>query len=579
MDGSPRILLVVGGGIAAYKSCELVRLIKKAGGDVTCVLTDGGAQFVTPMSLAALSGNKVYSSLWDLKDEVEMGHIELSREADLVVVCPATADLLAKMAAGIADDLGTTLILATDKPVLAIPAMNVKMWENEATRRNVAKLVEGGVKVMQPDEGEMACGDVGPGRLPEPEMVWLEIADTLDLDPGLAGPVEVAAYLESTAAPVDEEEGEEEEEDHGGGLGGLLASLITRATPRRIKDEEVEYEAEFDPHLAEAAGDALPEELEYVYEEVDAEPDLDNPIFAKKGKAKSAPPTDPEAINHLVRTGAGGQAPEPIEGDDHGVTVDDPAARAAPALAEPVAKTRPEDIVVEELLEDPLAGQPAFETDPEHRPLHGKHVLVTAGPTYEAIDPVRYIANRSSGRQGFAVAAAAAALGARVTLIAGPVHLKTPLGVDRVDVESASEMADAVKKALPADAAIMIAAVSDWRSKDVASEKIKKRGSAPPALILQENPDILATLAADTRRPALLIGFAAETENLIDNAKKKRKTKGADWIVANDVSKDVMGGSENTVKLITSKDVDHWDPMPKEQVALKLMEKVADALK
>jgi len=236
-------------------------------------------------------------------------------------------------------------------------------------------------------------------------------------------------------------------------------------------------------------------------------------------------------------------------------------------------------VLVEELSDDPLDGQPAFDIDPEHRPLYGKHVLVTAGPTYEPIDPVRYIANRSSGKQGFAVAAAAAALGARVTLVAGPVHLKTPLGVDRIDVESAREMAEAVKKALPADAAVLIAAVSDWRSKDFASEKIKKRGNAPPALILTENPDILASLAADTRRPELLVGFAAETENLVENAKKKRKSKGCDWIVANDVSKGAMGGADNTVKIVTSKDVEHWDPMSKEDVALKLMERVADALK
>jgi phosphopantothenoylcysteine decarboxylase/phosphopantothenate--cysteine ligase len=571
MDGSPRILLVVGGGIAAYKSCELVRLIRKSGGEVTCVLTDGGSQFVTPMSLAALSENKVYSSLWDLKDEVEMGHIELSREADLVVVCPATADLLAKMAAGIADDLGTTLILATDKPVLAIPAMNVKMWEHEATQRNVGWLKEAGVRVMEPDEGEMACGDVGPGRLPEPEMVWLEIADTLGLDPGIAGPKEVTAFLEALEPDDETAELEEDGEEPAGrgGLGGLLASLITRSTPRKSHDEQVQFEADYDASFAED----MPLE-EFEYEEVDAAPDLANPLFAKKGKAKSAPPTDPQALNHLVRTGTGEAVPEPLEGDA-GEPVVDRAPEAAPAMA----KARPEDIAVEAILDDPLAGQPAFEVDPEHRPLFGKHVLITAGPTWEAIDPVRYIANRSSGRQGFAVASAAAALGARVTLVAGPVHLKTPPGVERIDVESAREMAEAVKKALPADAAVLVAAVSDWRSKDVAPHKIKKRSDAPPALVLTENPDILATLAADTRRPELLIGFAAETENLLDNAKKKRKSKGCDWIVANDISKGVMGGEDNTVKIVSSKDVDHWDPMSKEAVALKLMEKVADALK
>ena len=234
----PRVLLVVGGGIAAYKSCELVRLIRKGGGDVTCVLTNGGAQFVTPMALAALSGNQVHTSLWDLKNEAEIGHIQLSREADLVVVCPATADLLAKMAAGIADDLGTTLILATDKPVLAVPAMNVRMWLHEATQRNVQWLADSGVRVMLPDDGEMACGEYGPGRLPEPEMIWLEIAEILGLDPGDAGHENVAAYLRRMA----EDEVVDEDADGpiapapeaatGGGLGGLLSSLIQRSTAR-----------------------------------------------------------------------------------------------------------------------------------------------------------------------------------------------------------------------------------------------------------------------------------------------------------------------------------------------------------
>jgi phosphopantothenoylcysteine decarboxylase/phosphopantothenate--cysteine ligase len=576
----PRILLVVGGGIAAYKSCELVRLIRKGGGDVTCVLTDGGAQFVTPMSLAALSENKVYSSLWDLKDEAEMGHIQLSREADLVVVCPATADLMAKMAAGIADDLGTTLILATDKPVLAVPAMNVKMWEHEATQRNVDWLRKAGVRVMQPDEGEMACGEFGAGRLPEPEMVWLDIAEMLGLDPGTAGPAEIGAYLEAlepedeTAELEDEEEafevsedaGDEDKEHEGrGGLGGLLASLITRSTPRKVREDEVEFTdevsadaAEMEPLTEDLPAEELePEAVEYdyeiEYEEVTAVPDLSNPLFAKKGKARSAPPTDLEALNHTVRTGAGEAVPEAA-----------------------IADQGPPAVTVEEL---GGGDRPSFDIDPGHRPLEGKHVLVTAGPTREAIDPVRYIANRSSGRQGFAIAAAAAALGARVTLVSGPVNLKTPEGVDRVDVESARDMADAVKKALPADAAVMVAAVADWRVKDMAPEKIKKRGSAPPALVLTENPDILAMLAADMRRPQLLVGFAAETENLIENAKKKRKSKGVDWIVANDVSEGVMGVENNTVKIVTAKDVEHWDSMPKEDVALKLMEMVADALK
>jgi phosphopantothenoylcysteine decarboxylase/phosphopantothenate--cysteine ligase len=539
MAGS-RILLVVGGGIAAYKSCELVRLIRKGGGEVTCVLTDGGAQFVTPMSLAALSGNQVHSSLWDLKDEAEIGHIELSRQADLVVVCPATADLLAKMAAGIADDLGTTLILATDKPVLAVPGMNVKMWLHEATQRNVALLREAGVAVLEPDEGEMACGEFGPGRLPEPEAVWLEIAETLGLDPGDAGPREIADYLEALEP---EEEPAPEPGEKWGGLGGLLASIIPRSTPRRIEEAEVSFD--------DLAYEELP-----VEEPVDAVPDLGHPLIARKGAAKAAPPTDGAAINHEVD--ARQTPPEPMA---------EPIAPAPAAV--PIA-------------EDPLAGQPEFDIDPEHRPLHGKHVLVTAGPTWEKIDPVRYIANRSSGKQGFAIAAAAAALGARVTLVSGPVHLATPTGVDRIDVESAEDMARTVKKALPADAAVLVAAVADWRTKDYSDDKIKKRGSAPPALLLTENPDILTTLAAERKRPQLLVGFAAETSDVLANAKKKRKNKGADWIVANDVSgptgKSAMGGDENKVTLVTEHGEEGWETMSKQDVALKLMEKVADAL-
>lgn len=404
----PRILLVIGGGIAAYKSCELVRLIRKQGGAVTCVLTKGGAQFVTPMTLAALSENPVHSNLWDLKNEVEMGHIQLSRQADLIVVCPATADLMAKMAHGIADDLATTLLLATDKQVLAVPAMNVRMWDHAATQANVATLRARGVTVLEPDEGPMACGEFGPGRLPEPAAVM-------------------------------------------------------------------------------------------------------------------------EAIDKMLASG-------------------------------------------------PLAGQPDFEADPAHRSLFGKHVLVTAGPTHEPIDPVRYIANRSSGKQGFAIAAAAARAGARVTLVSGPVALPTPPGVDRVDVETAREMAEAVCRALPADCAVMVAAVADWRTEDCAPEKMKKRGSAPPALRLTENPDILATVAASDKRPRLVVGFAAETEKVLEHATEKRKRKGADWIVANDVSGGVMGGDVNLVHIVSSKGVDHLPELPKDQVADALVERIADAL-
>ncbi len=388
-----RILLIVGGGIAAYKACELVRLLRKAGYQVRCVLTDGGAHFVTPMTLAALSEDKVYTTLWDLKDEAEMGHIELSREADLIVVAPATADLLARMAAGIADDLATTVLLATDKPVLAAPAMNVRMWQHPATARNVARLRSDGVTIIDPDEGPMACGEHGPGRLPEP--------------PAIVAAIETAVMSRS--------------------------SILT-----------------------------------------------------------------------------------------------------------------------------------------------DRHVLVTAGPTHEPIDPVRYLANRSSGRQGFAIAAAAARAGARVTLVAGPVTLPTPPGVDRIDVETARDMAAAVDAALPADAAIMVAAVGDWRV-ETAGQKLKK-GEHIPALTLTENPDILATLSRSPHRPKLVVGFAAETEKVVDHAIAKRLRKGCDWIVANDVSGDVMGGDSNTIHLVTAAGVESWEKLAKERVAARLIERVAKAL-
>lgn len=409
---NPRILLIIGGGIAAYKSIELVRLLRKAGYVVRCVITRAGEQFVTPLTLAALSENKVYTNLFDLKDEVDMGHIQLSREADLVVVAPATADLLAKMAAGIADDLATTLLLATDKPVLAAPAMNVRMWLHAATQRNVATLRGDGVTVMAPDEGEMACGEFGPGRLPEPAA---------------------------------------------------------------IKD----------------------------------------------------------AI--------------------------DAALAAAPAFTA-------------------MVGQPDF-APANHRPLYGRRILITAGPTHEPIDPVRYIANRSSGKQGFAIAAAAAEAGAEVLLIAGPVELPTPPGVIRVDVETAVEMAAEVQQGLPVDAAIMVAAVADWRAADPAGQKIKKDGSgAVPPLALTENPDILAGVAKSAERPTLLIGFAAETNDVIAHAQAKLARKGCDWIVANDVAADPMGGESNRVHIVSKNGIDSWDRLPKAAVARKLMEKIADEL-
>jgi phosphopantothenoylcysteine decarboxylase/phosphopantothenate--cysteine ligase len=429
MNGK-RILLIVGGGIAAYKACELIRLIRKAGGSVRCVLTAGGAQFVTPMALAALSEQQVHTSLWDLKDEVEMGHIQLSRDADLVVVCPATADLMAKMAAGIADDLATTLLLATDKPVLAAPAMNVRMWRHEATRRNVAQLRRDKVTVLEPDEGEMACGEYGPGRLPEPEAI-LEAIRKLLPDAG-----------RGTAA-------------EGGGGGG----------PRQSS--------------------------------------------SKAGPLHQAAPGPP-----------------------------------------------------------PSSG--------EELPLAGNHIIVTAGPTHEPIDPVRVIANRSSGRQGFAVAGALAKLGADVTLVAGPVALATPAGVLRIDVETAAQMNAAVERALPADAAVLVAAVADW-AVEPAHSKLKK-ADGPPRLEWTANPDILAALATHARRPGLLIGFAAETEDVVNVAQAKRARKGCDWIVANDVSGDVMGGDSNSVHLITADGVESWDRAPKEEVARRLAERIADRI-
>ncbi len=604
----PRVLLVVGGGIAAYKSCELVRLIRKGGGDVTCVVTDGGQQFVTPMALAALSENQVYTSLWDLKNEAEMGHIQLSREADLVVVCPATANMLAKMSAGIADDLATTMILATDKPVMAVPAMNVRMWEHEATQRNVEWLKQAGVTVLDPDEGAMACGEFGAGRLPDPEAIWGAIAEQLGVDAGLPERVEPAAAvadvaedemgdeaaddavdqattIDDLAAEALEPEEEYEEPRAKSSLGSLLSAIIPRGTRKRDPEEferdfaiptdddgnEIELtEEEAEAYDAELAGEAATNADGDADVDADGdadapeEPILDGPVLAKKGGASSAPPTDPDALNHLVITGAGNAAPQPmafkggVGGDTMSATIAlDPSGGLAA---------------------DPLAGQPIFDKDPEHRPLFGRHVLVTAGPTWEPIDPVRYLANRSSGRQGYAIAAMAAAAGARVTLISGPVHLPTPHGVDRIDVESADEMAAKVKQMLPADIAFMVAAVADWRTKERLDQKMKKRGSAPPALVLTENPDILATVAGSRKRPKLLIGFAAETEKVIENATAKRKRKGADWIIANDVSGDVMGGDDNEVHIVTSSEVESLDRMSKEDVARELVTRAAAVL-
>jgi phosphopantothenoylcysteine decarboxylase/phosphopantothenate--cysteine ligase len=394
-----RILLIISGGIAAYKALELIRLLRRGGCGVTCVLTDNGGQFVTPLSLQALSESKVYTALFSLTDESEMGHIQLSRAADLLVVAPATANILAKMAAGLADDLASTLLLATDKPVLVAPAMNVRMWLHPATQANMATLAGRGVHVIQPNEGPMACNEFGPGRLAEPP--------------------EILGAIEKILAPV--------------------------------------------------------------------------------------------------------------------------------------------------------AG-----------PLAGRHAIVTSGPTHEPIDPVRYIANRSSGRQGHAIAAALAGLGARVTLVSGPVNMPDPPGVTVRRVESAREMLDACQSALPADIAVFAAAVADWRVEAASSGKIKKQpGAAPPSLTLVPNPDILATIAAaGPDRPRLVVGFAAETDDLMANAQAKLRRKNADWIVANDVSPatGIMGGAENAVHIVSAAGVEDWPRLAKDDVARRLARRIAKTL-
>ena len=398
MDGK-RILLIVGGGIAAYKSLELIRLLAKDGIGSRVILTKAGAEFVTPLSLGSLSGDKVYQELFSLTDEAEMGHIELSRSADLVVVCPATADLMAKAANGLANDLASTTLLATDKPVLMVPAMNVRMWEHAATRRNVAQLQADGVTVMTPDVGPMACGEFGPGRLPEPERILKEI--------------------------------------------------------RRM-----------------------------------------------------------------------------------------------------------------------LAGPAGF------GPLAGFRAVITAGPTREPLDPVRFISNHSSGKQGYAIAEALARLGADVRLITGPTQLPIPDGVTAVRVETAVEMHEAAKKNLPADIFVGVAAVADWRPALRAPGKLKLKGGAEEKVALQlvENPDILKSIGTRKKdRPRLVIGFAAETSDVEKHAKGKLTRKGCDWVIANDVSGDVMGGSDNEVLLISKAGTERWPRMSKAEVALKLAERIADA--
>jgi phosphopantothenoylcysteine decarboxylase / phosphopantothenate---cysteine ligase len=385
------ILLVIGGGIAAYKSLELIRQIKTRGGEVRVIMTKASKEFVTPLSVASLSGTKVFDALFNLTDEVEMGHIELSRAADLLVVAPATADLMAKMAHGRADDLASTTLLATDKRVLIAPAMNVRMWNHAATTRNLAQLKKDGILVVGPNDGEMACGEFGPGRMAEP--------------------LEIIAAIEAALAP-----------------------------------------------------------------------------------------------------------------------------RA--------------------------------------RPLAGKKVLITAGPTREAIDPVRYISNCSSGKQGYALAGAAVALGAETILVSGPVDLPIPPGVQMIPVESANDMLATCEKELPCDIAIFAAAVADWRVANRSEQKIKKNADGLPSLKFAENPDILKTISNHaSKRPKLVVGFAAETENLSDNAKTKLKKKGCDMIVANDVSKErgVFGGDQNTVQLVTGNSIENWPALSKQEVAERLM--------
>lgn len=406
-----RILLIIGGGIAAYKTPQLIRLIRAGGMAVTPVLTKAGAQFTTAMTVSVLAGETAHEGLFDIAAEAEIGHIQLSRNADLVVVAPATADLIAKMAQGLADDLASTLLLATDKPVLIAPAMNVRMWHHPATQRNLATLRADGIRFVGPDAGDMACGEFGIGRMAEPESI-------------------MAAILEA----------------------------LTPTMPLKL----------------------LPEAQ--------------------------------------VRTGA----------------------------------------------------------------LAGRHVIVTSGPTHEPIDPVRYIANRSSGAQGAAIAAALRDLGARVSFVTGPASVSPPERVEVIRVETAKEMRAAVEAALPADAAVMAAAVADWRVTNAATKKMKKDGSGrPPTLEMTENPDILAWVSQlNRRRPALVVGFAAETNDVVAHATDKRLRKGCDWIVANDVSEGtgIMGGTENAVTLISDAGPEEWPRLPKEEVARRLAQRIAGAI-
>lgn len=409
-----RILLVIAGGIAAYKALELIRRLRERGASVRCAMTKSAEQFVTPLSVSSLSGEKVSIDLFSLTDEAEMGHIELSRDADLLVVAPATANILARMANGLADDMATTLLLATDKPVLVAPAMNVRMWYHPATQRNVERLKKDGVAFVGPNDGEMACGEFGPGRMAEP--------------------LEIVAAIEAQ-------------------FGRPLPAHLNLVTP-------------------------------------------------------------------AVRT-----------------------------------------------------------VSPLKQDMKGRKAIVTSGPTHEAIDPVRYIANRSSGKQGHAIAAALAARGADVTLVTGPVNLPDPPGVKTVHVEAARDMFSACFLDLPVDVFVAAAAVADWRVAVEASQKLKKSGDLPPVLKLAENPDILRAIATTDRkrRPALVVGFAAETETVVAHAQKKLAAKGCDWILANDVSEGTgtFGGDSNTVHLVTQTGVEDWPRLSKLEVAARLAERIA----
>ena len=449
-----RVLLVIGGGIAAYKALDLIRRLRERGASVRCILTAGAQQFVTPLAASALSGERSHTDLFDRADEADIGHIRLARDADAIVVAPATASLMSRMAAGSADDLAATVLLATALPILLAPAMNVRMWQHPATRRNLATLLSDGVHLVGPNEGRMAENETGPGRMAEPG----EIADAVEQMLALSPP----AHPDAGAA----------------------------GSPARAR--------------------------------------LD-PGFRRDERSEGPSPAHP--------------------GEGRG-----PGAEAgSPGRARP---------------------DPGLRRDERPGGLRGRRVLVTSGPTHEPIDPVRYIANRSSGRQGHAIAAAAAAAGADVTLVSGPVGIPDPPGVRVVRAETARDMLAAVEAALPADVAVFAAAVADWRSADEADRKLKKDGSEPPPLRLALNPDILATVARrDAGRPPLVVGFAAETEQVVAHAQAKLARKGCDVIVANDVAPGtgIMGGLRNTVHIVTADGVESWPELDKDEVAHRLV--------